>query len=1605
MKFTKYDKAKDKSNVQTVITQSGGGSSDIDVTIWGNHFDGSNNITGDLITQNNITSEKLIKGQNLEATEQIKGKNLEVTEKIVGKGTLEVEGESTFKDNASFKKGAQFDGETFVYNTLESKDHLPTQNNAWTLGRSDRKWRSLFSTGANFENLNVTNTATIKNLEVTGAAEFFELYIDKIKSVGGSVLFTPADSFKIDIITVDALTGDYYLYWKCGNWDKFRMSKWCVGDQALCRSFNTSKLGVEGIRQKYYWALVTAVKGVPEEIDGELYNRITISSTDYDGILNPQIGDEIVMCGNRGINKARQSAIYISAYDGLDTDLTAPFYATYQGINDFDLKSHRKTYIDVNGAEFIGNFKVSDDVTVEDYIKDITSKSEPYVGENGNWWINGKDTGNKAVGDDGLSPYIGKNGNWWIGTTDLNVKAVGVDGNTPMIGANGNWFINGVDTGLTSKGDNGRSPYINISTGTWWEYDAEKGMYVDTHIKAHGIDAYSPYVGDNGNWWIFDEDIDAYRDSGFSAIGDDGHSPYIGSDGYWYEWDPDKGEYRSTYIKAAGTDGKDGIDGKTFYWHTAWCINKDTGEGFTVTNTNGSAYPYLGTLVDNTKEDSTDFTKYTWTYIKGEDGDIGSAIKGEDGKTYYTHIAWCNDIGTGAGFSTGRQNGATYNYIGTLVDENERDSQNWRDYSWVYIRGDKGEDGKTPTIEIKNNEWWINGQNTHITAQGKDGKDGNDGIDAKTYFWHTAWCDNNVTGLNFTTSNTNGTGYKYLGTLVDNKVEDSKNFRDYTWTYIKGADGDAGDAIRGQDGKTYYTHIAWCNNISNGDGFSTSKQNGATYKYIGTLVDEINADSTNWRDYSWVYIKGDDGTDGKDAHSPYIGSDGYWYYWSDSLQKYVKGDKAGGTNGQNAIYYAMYPVIEQAVVDKYDNLNVRLQYVIYKAEGGTRTAINANYNNIYIRIYKGQNTQEYRCSEGVNPSYNNASFESDYVDGENNYTQLRVQLYDKVNGVVLDQRVVSINFQPSVLFEVDQDLKTITGRVQDSERGLDAIYNKASEAKQTADGFQNKVTLLINNQKNPRNLYKYSDGFVCWNRYDTYVNVTKFHKVAFSDDAWYCEDDINDVDILTSWKKLTKGTYSLSVDGYFDYNIYKADSSYDSRSQTYMNNNAETLGRYVYSSDYSQVNSVKSDSNCLDQVTFQITTEGWYSIEIYHTSKAKLEHLCLVQTKDEYGNTPSNYIAQGYFISGSAISSSIRQAADSIDLSLRNDIETCGIHLKDGTINLNGSVDVTSGNAVTIKDANGNVRASISPNTIGGISNLPTGYKGFKDFQLSAINQGTITNEVREYTICNLLSGNSLSISNIAVGIKLEGSDSNRLWNPASGNNSITIQLLRGDTEIQKWDYNTASLSFGLSLNTTYFTTVGTYKIRVTFNSCTATNLRFTASTVSFRLNMDFKQDNSVFTAIGSDGFFSTQGQNKYLYCGSDGIIARWGNQSFKLSDNGFQKLNRNGQYVKLLTKNVLVTSSNSVFGDDYRDVDVFVLTNGSDTTTFQLPNTSFIDVGHTITLKKRSNYTGLTVSGNGSYIVTDNNFGTQSRLEINGRISQFIWDGSYWLWLNGTND
>lgn len=337
--------------------------------LWGNYYDGTSDISGNInASKSKITARELeVKDRLIAQTAEILSAYTSYLHAI----TIETEGDLTVSGKTTLQN-TTINNELYVNGSERIKDNLYVGGELTVSG--DTNVQDLYSS-------NITNTNQIKtkDLTVTGSAHFFELIIDKIKAAGGAIMLTPADGFAIN--KVESVEGGYKLYFRSDDGDgKGIVNMWKVNDQALCMSFNQAEVGTSyNVNNKYYWSLVIEIDEQPVkvDIDGDEYDchYIVISNSIFDGTVNPEVGDEIVMCGYRGTDDVkRQSATYISAYSSLDKGLEAPLFATYQGINTFDLESHRKTFIDATRAEFIGSLKVSDGTTVEDYVNDKTTE-------------------------------------------------------------------------------------------------------------------------------------------------------------------------------------------------------------------------------------------------------------------------------------------------------------------------------------------------------------------------------------------------------------------------------------------------------------------------------------------------------------------------------------------------------------------------------------------------------------------------------------------------------------------------------------------------------------------------------------------------------------------------------------------------------------------------------------------------------------------------------------------------------------------------------------------------------------------------------------------------------------------------------------------------------------------------------------------------------------------------------------------------------------------------------------------------------------------------------------------------------------------------------
>ena len=253
-------------------------------------------------------------------------------------------------------------------NINRSGDTVTINSNTWKIDSNghlkylgDIDVSGITANNGDITNLSGTNLnyedATIENLTVTKAAHFFELIIDQIKSTQGQIIIAPANA-KLDL--VEQLQNGFKCLWKNTDGDKTIYNQFEVDDQVICQTFNLADASGTSQTNKFYWSKVTQVG--TETKEGETYNYIVLSSTDYDVHSNatPSIGDEIVQLGNR-TNTDRQAAIVISAYNNqfLDPTIQSPSIVQYSGINDYNLNTHRLNVISKGLNQFKGNFSTT----------------------------------------------------------------------------------------------------------------------------------------------------------------------------------------------------------------------------------------------------------------------------------------------------------------------------------------------------------------------------------------------------------------------------------------------------------------------------------------------------------------------------------------------------------------------------------------------------------------------------------------------------------------------------------------------------------------------------------------------------------------------------------------------------------------------------------------------------------------------------------------------------------------------------------------------------------------------------------------------------------------------------------------------------------------------------------------------------------------------------------------------------------------------------------------------------------------------------------------------------------------------------------------------
>lgn len=165
------------------------------------------------------------------------------------------------------------------------------------------------------------------------------------------------------------------------------------------------------------------------------------------------------------------------------------------------------------------------DVSKDDYVP-------PFIGSNGNWWVDNRDTGVKATAE---APYIGENDHWFTYDpinkvfVDTGIEARGLSAYDIAVklgfeGSEQDWIDSlskaSEDAAIAAlDAANKANEAADKANQAVEEIEGIVDDAIAATDKAEEIASNPPKIVD-GDWWIYDYDTKQYVNTGIAAIGD-----------------------------------------------------------------------------------------------------------------------------------------------------------------------------------------------------------------------------------------------------------------------------------------------------------------------------------------------------------------------------------------------------------------------------------------------------------------------------------------------------------------------------------------------------------------------------------------------------------------------------------------------------------------------------------------------------------------------------------------------------------------------------------------------------------------------------------------------------------------------------------------------------------------------------------------------------------------------------------------------------------------------------------------------------------------------------------------------------------------------------
>lgn len=765
----------------------------------------------------------------------------------------------------------------------------------------------------------------------------------------------------------------------------------------------------------------------------------------------------------------------------------------------------------------------------------------------------------------------------------------------------------------------------------------------------------------------------------------------------------------------------------------------------------------------------------------------------------------------------------------------------------------------------------------------------------------------------------------------------SKGYNIFKGTFTATNGKDIEDLIDDVDKKAdeytdTYLHLAWANSADGSTDF-TKTNNGGDYLYIGMKSDFNESDDTlTYKDYKWSRLKGNTGTSVTITSKSvtYQVSDsgttvptGTWkttvpstsagqYLWTKTYVKYSDGTETTSysvsyfsTNGNDAEYYTISPVIEKAIVDKNGTLGVQFQYNIIHVKGNSTETVTASKSGYWVRVKPDNSSTYYDCSVNTtSPTYTNTSFLTNYHKATSRPIYFTAYLVYGSSATVKDRSTIPVVFDAAATLTITDnitstvqgyknDLDTLGGTVSNHTNSISTIQQNYDSIKSTVSSHTTKLNNLSVGATNMLRETKLLD--------ETYCNLegtktvkgkdefTTIYKAYVSNSGGY-----NDVLSWNSKLELETNTYytlSFFAKGsgkLTNYLYHGGGGCCASGSNSYGNRTTNLDGRidlYLTSSWKRYWVTWKTSSTASNLTGMQSVIIGRLS--------ASGSYVYLAAPKFEKGNTPTDWSphpedAEAKITSLSSSVSSIEQTAnsissrvttiennyvseseitqlsDNIQLNVYDNLKNkTGIDVSNGSITLNANTTTVVGNlnltdtynGLTVYDSDSIPRINLQPTNISGYESIVIGTYDWK--ATSTITCNSTSNTFSKISL-GYFSNKALQISNIFINSS----------NTSAYISNLTINVYLGNTKVgTKTLYNFGVTQGGYKQASNSHGNFGLFDLKGSGYLYVEYVLNMSSSTsATVFINAKYQIGERTLTYMGKNGMFSQQLPNQYLW-------------------------------------------------------------------------------------------------------------------------------------------